>query len=139
MTDTRFDDVIVLSKEDIDYLAVGGYVFETADGEQYELYGDEEEAREAEQMGMNALWVGPRDIELLRGGGSPGYATYEVSLIHEDDAGTPKSREAAAERMFEIFQEEEGRARNVAQEAIHVLGYEVRRDVEYTLVDTSDD
>jgi hypothetical protein len=58
-----------------------------------------------------------------------------VSVMHEDYAGTPKPREEIAERMFETFKEVDGRAKNVAQETLHLLGYEVEKDVSYRLVD----
>lgn len=129
----QHDDVIVLTEDDMRVLSTGnGSVRKTVGGNTYVVTPNEAQAK----VEMKGLYVGPIDLANIRKGLAADYGGHDVSIVHEDYAGTPKSREAAAERLFELFREEDGRAKNVAQEALHLLGYEVEKDVSYRLRDT---
>lgn len=100
--------------------------------------GDAKENEGGENVRPLVLWT--HDVERLRDGESADYSSgtagKSISLVHEDYASTviSPSTEEAAERLFEMFKTEEGRARGVAQEALHMLGYEIEKTVEYELV-----
>lgn len=90
--------------------------------------------------GFADWFVGPTVLSHLDDGKPArlnGAGVEDEVLLPADAAGTPKSDEYVAERLFERFREEEGRARQVAQEALHLLGYEVEK--EYSLVEKDDD
>jgi hypothetical protein len=128
----KFDTVLVVTDEDLRLLkSVDGTTQKTVDGNTYTLTSNTAEVKRA----PNGLYVSSLDKQTLREGGAVNYSGHDVSVMHEDYAGTPKPREEIAERMFETFKEVDGPAKNVAQETLHLLGYEVEKDVSYRLVD----
>lgn len=137
--DPKYDNVVVLTERELQRIERGNIVEKEVQGVTYTFHMFNKYSPSCPYKSP-APKVTNRATEMLRAGEAAGWA-YEntdcppISVIHEDYAGTPKSKEAAAERLFQLFKDHDGEARQVAQEALHLLGYEIQKDVEYSLVE----
>lgn len=131
--DTKTDNVIVLTEDELQDIEEGGVVTKRGKHKRNVLSNGTSSLTGFE--GQPRLLY-QSEVERLRSGKAVGYgSTQKVEFIHEDYAGTPKSEDAIVEWAFDQFKNGSGARRQFAQEVLHKFGYEIEKSVEYSLVE----